>query len=179
MKGQVSDDDARELTACYEALADQLLRYALLVTRREAALAEDVVQEAFQAAALRWAKIRDLPDERRLAWLRVVVRNKAFDVYRRRQTERDRGSQLPSPVCAGTHDQAMARLADAELWSAVCALPHRQYLVAVMRFRDRMTVSAIAAELKVSTGTVSNEIRKVSRVMLEAASRYIGPDDAE
>jgi RNA polymerase sigma-70 factor (ECF subfamily) len=175
----VSDDDARELAACYEALAGQLFGYALLVTRQEGPLAEDVVQEAFQAAAVRWAKVRDLSDERRLAWLRVVVRNKVFDVYRRRQTARDKESELPLPPHAGTHDQAMARLADAELWSAVRTLPHRQYLVAVMRFRDHMTVSAIASELKVSTGTVSNELRKIHGVIRQVANRYIGADDAE
>jgi len=180
VSGRVSDADARELAACYDCLAASLLRYALLVTRSEGPLAEDIVQEAFQAAALRWAKVRDLPDESRLAWLRTVVRNKAFDVYRRRQTARDKEPQLPVPVFpVGTHDAAMVRLAGAEVWSAVRALPHRQYLIAVMRFRDHMTVSAIAAELKISAGTVSGEIRKLRSVMREAASRYIGPDDAE
>jgi RNA polymerase sigma-70 factor (ECF subfamily) len=178
----VSDIDARELAACYELLAGSLFRYALLVARGEEPLAEDVVQDAFQQAATRWAKVRDYPDEGRLAWLKVVVRNKVYDAYRRRRTVRDKEAELPPPRPGdgrSAYDEAMVRLAGAELWSAVSTLPQRQYLVAVMRFRDEMTIAAIAAELKVSTGTVSSDIRKVRSVMREAASRYLGPDGAE
>ena len=178
----MSDADARELANCYESLASPLFRYALLVARGEGPLAEDVVQDAFQQAATRWAKVRDYPDERRLAWLKAVVRNKVYDAYRRRRTAWDKEAELP-PLGSGdgrsAHDAAMVRLARAELWSAVSELPQRQYLIAVMRFRDEMTVAAIAAELKVSTGTVSSDIRKVRSVMHEAASRYLGPDGAE
>jgi predicted RNA polymerase sigma factor len=107
-----------------------VFEYVFLYTRGERALSEDVVQDAFCAAAVRWAKIRDLPDEQRLIRLKAIARNKAVDAYRRRATARARQGELksaPETGDRGTHRAAMMRMADFQLWSAVREMPPRRH----------------------------------------------------
>jgi hypothetical protein len=47
--------DAGELAACFAAQAGSLFGYACVLTRGERALADDLVQAAFEAAAREWA----------------------------------------------------------------------------------------------------------------------------
>jgi RNA polymerase sigma factor (sigma-70 family) len=129
---------------------------------------------------MRWAKIRDLPDDQRVVRLKAIARNKAIDTYRRRQTAQSKQHEITLAHQAGscgTYQAAMTRIAVSELWAAVHELPPRQVLVAVMRFHDQMTGAAIARELKLSAGTVSKEIKAVRGVMREIAERYVELDE--
>lgn len=178
MTGRVPEADARELADCYRALAPTLFSYAMLVTRGERASAEDLVQDAFQSAAGRWAKIRDLVDEDRLVRLKAITRNKAIDAYRRQRTAQARLADLAlvPGASTGTHEAAMLSIAGARVQETLRTLPERQHLVAVMRFRDHMTIAAIADELGVSTGTVSSEIKKIRRILGDIINSYIDFD---
>lgn len=173
-----SEDDAKELTDCYKSLSVQVFNYAMALTAGERALAEDVVQDVFHATALRWAKIRDLSNEERLIRLRRIARNKVVDAYRRRQTARNKQPGLLAPGHSdwdSTHHAAMLRIAGSEFWSAVRRLPARQRVIAVMRYRDQMTVKAIATELGISVGTVSGDLKKAAEALRGAVDGYIGP----
>jgi len=177
--GLVSPEDAGELTGCFESCAEEIFRFAMLVTDRDRTLSDDVVQQVFEAATSRWAKLRDLSGEQRLIRLKAIARNKAVDAYRRSQTARIKQSELARLYEARdrcTHDAAMIRIAVVELWSVVRRLPERQFLITLMRFRDEMTIAAIATELGISTGTVSAEIGKIRSVLLSAVGQYVGPD---
>jgi RNA polymerase sigma factor (sigma-70 family) len=179
MTGRVSETDARDLACCYRRLAGPLFSYTMILTRGDHDLGEDIVQDTFQAAAARWAKIRDLPDEQRLIRLKSIARNKTFDVYRRRRTAQVNQGSLPLPQAGDTgdtHQAAMLRIAGSRLRATVSGLPERQHLIAVMRFHDEMTIAAIAAELRLSTGTVSNEVAKLRRMIRKAIGGYIDLD---
>jgi RNA polymerase sigma-70 factor, ECF subfamily len=180
MTGLVSPEDVVELTNCFESSAEEIFRYAMLVTNRDRALSDDVVQQVFEVAAGRWAKLRDLPHEQRIVRLKAIARNKAVDAYRRSQTARIKQcdiAQLYQVRDRSTHGTAMVRIAVVELWSVVRRLPERQFLIALMRFRDDMTYAAIATELGVSTGTVSAEIGRIRSVLISAVGQYLGPDE--
>lgn len=178
MSPPASHDEARELTDCYTLLAARVHHYAMALTGGERALAEDVTQEVFCAAAVRWTKLRDLEDAERLVRLKRIARNKTIDMHRRRKTAL--GKQ-PGLVQAGdtdrdsTHDAAMLSIASSELWPALRRLPGRQRVIAVMRYWDQMTVRAIAAELGVSAGTVSGDLKKMHNALRGAVDDYFGP----
>lgn len=171
----MSDSDAAELADCYRSASRPLWDYALLVARGDRPMADDLVQEAFQAAAMRWAKLRDLGDEQRLIRLKAIARNKAIDAYRRRLTAQAAGPGLAALQPAhdsGTHGAAMARLADARMSAALRQMPERRHLIAVMRYRDQMPLAEIASELGISKATAGREARRIRRILLEAASPY-------
>ena len=53
-EGKISPHEAQELDACFRAEASDLFGYACAVTRGDQALSHDLVQAAFEAAALAW-----------------------------------------------------------------------------------------------------------------------------
>ena len=82
--------DAAELAACFAAHAGSLFGYACVLTRGDRALADDVVQAAFEAAAREWATVRCLAEPQRQKWLRTTITNIAVSSFRREAAWRDR-----------------------------------------------------------------------------------------
>ena len=58
--------DADELAGCFAAHAGSLFGYACVLARGDRALAEDLVQAVFEAAARDWATVRCLAERQRL-----------------------------------------------------------------------------------------------------------------
>ena len=58
----------------------------MLVTRGDHALAQDVTQSAFAAAAAEWPRLRRLGEPQHKGWLKRVAAHKAIDEFRRNGT---------------------------------------------------------------------------------------------
>lgn len=89
-EGTISRRDADELAACFAADAAGLFRYARVLARGDRALADDLVQAGFEAAAWAWGMLRCLGDEHRRSWLRATVANIAVSGFRREAALWDR-----------------------------------------------------------------------------------------
>jgi DNA-directed RNA polymerase specialized sigma24 family protein len=63
---KIPKDHAEELADCFVAHAPGLFGYACALTRGDYALADDLVQSAFMAAARQWSTMRCLRDAQRL-----------------------------------------------------------------------------------------------------------------
>ncbi|WP_422742419.1 SigE family RNA polymerase sigma factor [Micromonospora sp. WMMD754] len=134
--------------ATYRRLVGQL--YALTGNRHDA---EELAQEAFSRALVRWAKIReyDLPE----AWVRRVAFNLAFS--RRRQALRATAAMLR--LGAGRRGQPE----DGDHTAVVDALRkvpvrHRQALV--LHYLVDLPVRDVAEELGVPENTVKTWLRR-------------------
>ena len=86
---QIPKDHAEELgdSAAY---APGLFGYACALTQGDHALADDLVQAAFMAAAPQWPTMRCLHDAQRLRWLHTTVGNLAISAFRRNKAFGDR-----------------------------------------------------------------------------------------
>ncbi len=62
---QIPKEVADELGECFAAYAPGLFGYACALTRGDHALADDLVQAAFMAAARQWSALRCLRDAQR------------------------------------------------------------------------------------------------------------------
>jgi DNA-directed RNA polymerase specialized sigma24 family protein len=62
---QIPKEHAEELGECFAAYAPGLFGYACALTQGDHALADDLVQAAFMAAARQWQTMRCLHDARR------------------------------------------------------------------------------------------------------------------
>jgi RNA polymerase sigma-70 factor, ECF subfamily len=142
---------ASDLEALFDAHWPGAHRAAYLVVH-DAALAEDIAQEAFLAA------IRNLDhfDRRRPfgPWLHRIVVNRAIDAARARSlrrevelTERTAGLVDPSPV-------------DRSVLVAFAQLPPEQRAVIVMRHLLGYTPGQIAEALDLPRGTVNSRLRR-------------------
>jgi RNA polymerase sigma-70 factor, ECF subfamily len=142
---------ASDLEALFDAHWPRAHRAAYLVVH-DAALAEDIAQEAFLAA------IRNLDrfDRRRPfgPWLHRIVVNRAIDAARARALRREvelrervAGPVDPSPVDSG-------------VLVALAQLPPEQRAVIVMRHLLGYTPGQIADALDLPRGTVNSRLRR-------------------
>lgn len=173
---KIPDDHAGELADCFAIYAQGLFGYACVLTRGDRALADDLVQSTFMAAARQWPTVRCLRHAQRLVWLRTTAGNLAIDTFRHNEAFRDRLPQLEAryrPRPADTHAEAVSTIALQRCWRAIQALPPQQHAVAVMRWLFLMKNSEIAAKLGLADGTVAAHLFSV-RSKLKAD---LGPYD--
>ena len=131
-------------------------RAAWLVVH-DAALAEDVAQEAFLSA------VRSLHrfDRRRPfgPWLHRIVVNRAIDHARAREVRREVPAELvgePASVAAASS----GAVSSDEVVGALAALPPEQRAVVVLRHLLGYTPGEIARLLRLPRGTVNSRLRR-------------------
>ncbi len=173
---RIPKEYADELGDCFAAHAPRLFGYACALTRGDQALADDLVQSTFVAAARQWSTMRCLCDAQRWCWLQTTVGHLAVSSFRRNGALGDRLPRLEArsrPAPADTHADALSAIALQRCWQTIQDLPPQQHAVAVMRWLFAMTNSEIAARLGIAAGTVAAHLSTV-RGKLKAA---LGPYD--
>lgn len=161
---KIPGDQARELADCFVSYARGLFGYACVLTRGDRALADDLVQSTFMAAAGHWPTMRCLDEPQRIGWLRTTIGNLAISAFRRNQAFRNRFRVLEEayrPPVADTHTAAVSGVALERCWQTILALPPQQHLVAVMRWLLGMKNNEIAANLGIASGTVAAHLSTV------------------
>ena len=172
---KISPGDAGELAACFKTHARELFGYACFLARGDRALAQDLVQAAFEAAGRAWCTLRCLSDDQRRGWLRTTVANIAVSGFRREAAFRDRLPRIEARyrgLPADTAAQAFSSIALERCWQIIKDMPERQHAVAVLRWQQDMKEGEIAAALGMAEKTVSAHLRR-ARLRLIA---QLGPD---
>ena len=141
----------------YAATVDRLLGHLFLVTG-DLHAAEEIVQEAFTRASMRWPRLRsyDVPE----AWVRRVAMNLAADRARslRRQT-RALMRLGPPPAVPSVSVETLA------LVEALRTLPVRQRQAVVLHYLADLPVADIALALAVPSGTVKSLLARGRRAL--------------
>jgi RNA polymerase sigma-70 factor (sigma-E family) len=135
---------------------------------RDVGDAEEVVQEAFVAAHVRWNHLRD-PD-RALAYLRSAVLNGA----RSRLRHRGVVAKTPTPrlaVVGSAETAVITRDEHRAMLDALASLPTRQRECLVLRYYLELSEAEIAATLGISAGSVKTHTH---RGLAALASRLEG-----
>jgi RNA polymerase sigma-70 factor (ECF subfamily) len=167
--------DAGKLAECYASHALGLFGYACVLTRGDQALAEDLRQAAFEAAAREWAILRRLQDAQRRAWLHTTVTRIAMSEFRREAAWRDRLPRIEAryrPVPADLPEQAFASIVLERCWKIIKDMPLQRHAVAVLRWQLGMTQAEIAAALGIAEKTVSVHLTRARRQLIA----QLGPD---
>jgi RNA polymerase sigma-70 factor, ECF subfamily len=173
-QGRISPREAEELAACFRADARDLFGYACVLTRRDRAMAEDLVQAAFEAAAEAWHVLGDLTEEQRRGWLCRMLASIAVDGFRRETAFRDRLPRIEALYQKIQADhpeqappkQALSSIALERCWRIIQGLPQRQHAVALLRWQLDMKESEIAQVLGMNEKTVSVHLYRVRRKLL-------------
>ena len=168
-EGRISPHEAEELAACFRAYARDLFGYACVLTRRDRAMAEDLVQAVFEAAAKAWQVLGDLTEEQRRGWLWRTLANIAVDGFRRETAFRDRLPRIEAlyrKIQADPPEQALSSIALERCWRIIQGLPQRQHAVALLRWRLDMKESEIAQVLGMDEKTVSVHLYRVRRKLI-------------
>lgn len=181
-EGRISPREAEELAACFRAYARDLFGHACVLTRRDRAMAEDLVQAAFEAAAEAWQILGDLTEEQRRGWLWRTLANIAVDGFRRETAFRDRLPRIEAlyrkiqadPPEQAPPEQVLSSIALERCWRIIQGLPQRQHAVALLRWQLDMKESEIAQVLGMDEKTVSVHLYRVRRKLIG----QLGPDGA-
>lgn len=127
--------------------------------------AEDVAQEAFLRAHLRWDQVAGYDEPG--AWVRRVAINLATSVLRRR------GRELRALVRLQARPQPDWEMPapDGEFWSAVRRLPRAQAATIALHYYEDLPVSDIATVLGVAEGTVKTNLHRGRQALARAVGR--------
>ncbi len=175
MDEKISPGDAEELAVCFAVHARDLFGYACVLARGDRALADDLVQSAFEAAERAWWTVRCLAEGQRHSWLRTTLANIAVSGFRREAALRDRLPRIEARYRknpADTPAQAFSSIVLKRCWQIIEDMPERQHAVAVLRWQQGMKEGEIAACLGISEKTVSAHLHRARRTLIA----QLGPD---
>src|SRR5262245_30321038 len=149
------DDGA--LAELYDRFGAVAYGLALRVVR-DAALAEDAVQEAFLTV---WRTASRFVAERGKArtWILTLVHRRAVDLVRREQTRRTEPiKDLPEAGGRTAHEEAWLRLERTRVQEALKRLPDQQREAIELAYYVGYTQSELAARLGEPLGTVKSRM---------------------
>ena len=167
----MDQDGGRSFEEFFAATYGRLvgLLFAFLHDRAQA---EDVVQDAFASALLRWPVLRGYHDPE--AWVRTVALRRAIDHQRR--TARRRRALLrlgPPPVLPPVDADRL------DLVQALRRLPLAQREVLVLHYVAELAVERVAAELRLPVGTVKSRLARGRAALAQQLQPGVDTPDEE
>lgn len=160
--GRIRDGDERAFRELFDALYDPLLRFAQSLVR-DAAMAEDLVQESFVRL---WDR-RDtfVPDQPLRAYLYRTVRNLSLNHLRDDQTRQRLLDDVTISASAavprstlGPHDALAAQELGAELTRLIDRLPPRQREALTLSRLEGLSHDEVASVMGCAPRTVNNHL---------------------
>ncbi len=150
------DRDAFEMIIRSSSRPLFAIAYGVLQNREEA---EDVVQDAFvKAWKTRW-RVRD--PEKFPAWLAMIARNRARDVFRARRTVPLR-EELDE---AASTDDSPDRQLDGEVHAALASLPETHRVALTLRYFDALDYATIERTLGLTNGALRGILGRALQTM--------------
>jgi RNA polymerase sigma factor (sigma-70 family) len=169
MTKRIPPDVAAQIAQLFVSESEAVFRSAMHAARRDRNEAEDLVQEAFQAAALNWDKIVNFSMARKRAWLCRVAINKAVDSYRAGRLATDVSTERERP---SAEHVALTRIQKDRCLKVISEMPEMRSRVAYLKFHEEWDTGEIADHLGISPATVRVHLHD-ARVMLDKA---VGPE---
>lgn len=136
-------------------------------------VAEDVVQEALEAAWQRWGEVSGY--DRPGAWARRVVANRAAGRGRRAGRER----RAYGRWMGGRSDEVEPEMPDESFWDEVRNLPERQAQAVALFYLEDLPVADIAVVLGCAEGTVKAHLHRGRLRLAHALGLVDATDGAE
>jgi RNA polymerase sigma factor (sigma-70 family) len=167
----VADADEAALGELYDRFGRVAYGLALRILR-DAALAEDAVQEAFLQV---WRGAADYRSERAKAstWVLTFVHRRAVDLVRREERRRaEPVDALPEPVAPGADEAAVDRSRREIVQEALSRLPAEQRKAIQLAYYGGLTQSELAERLNQPLGTIKSRmftgLQRLHTLLIEA-----------
>ncbi|WP_406630023.1 RNA polymerase sigma factor [Amycolatopsis sp. WGS_07] len=176
MPRHISEHNAEEIADLFTAVARDLHRYASRLVQGDRTASDDLVQEAFHAAASDWDDLRGREPGQQRAWLFVVARNKVVSRWKAAARVEVGVEHLEHRARASapedTWDKAVCDLTLQCCRKVLDRMLSTRYEVAHLHWYEQWSTREIADLLGIAASTVRVHL-KYSRDELAAA---LGPD---
>ncbi|MEI5673887.1 MULTISPECIES: SigE family RNA polymerase sigma factor [unclassified Nocardioides] len=143
----------REAFAEFTVARGKALQRAAYLMVGDAALAQDLVQEALTKTYVAWPRLRDPANAE--AYARKAITTTAISWFRRRSWSERPTGQLPEIVSSGSVAAVDERV---WLWQALLELPVRQRAAVVLRYYEDLTEAQTAEAMGCAVGTVKSQV---------------------
>ena len=176
MGNRIPAETAEAVAALFQAEASELFGYARTLPNVTQADAEDLVQIAFQAAAMVWEQqLRALDQESRRKWLFRVLRNKAIDQWRTYGSRWSSSEQIDKAARAAqeTDRHALCSIELQQCWEKVKMMPEARQRVAFLKWGEDWSTAEIAELMKISQSTVRVHLKLARDDLAEAVGPQI------
>ena len=120
----------------------------------DAALAQDLVQEALVKTYAAWPRLRDKGNAE--AYCRKAITTTAISWFRRKSWSHERPTETLPPDLAAGHDDAVTQ--SQWLWEGLQQLPPRQRAAIVLRYYEDLTEAQTAEAMGCAVGTVKSQV---------------------
>ena len=147
----------------------RLVRALALVSGSQESAA-DAVQEAFVKAHLHWRRIERYDDP--VGWIRRVAINKLRDDHRRSDRKGRAMQQLQTEERAPTVEWSNG----VDVGELLVELPRQQRLVMAFFYVDNLSITEVAATLKLSEGAVKFHLHQGRDRLRQAMAARQSPD---
>lgn len=157
----VAAQDREAFRRVYASMANKLFAICLAVTR-DAAAAEDVLQETFLKI---WDRASGYEPQRSrpVAWMGAIARNSAIDFHRSRVRYRHVGEEhlnLHASEAMPADDRIMAVEQEQKVWTVVCELYEGSEAELKAIFHLGLTYPEAAEQLEVPLATLKSRVRR-------------------
>ena len=159
-----------EFSQFVEEFGEPLLRTVYLIVR-DAAAAEDVVQETLLRVARRWRRVRRM--EHRGAYARRIAVNLALDEHRVRAREEAAVERQQAERNGSAPGESIQAEQHVDLITALSSLSPRARAVIVLRYYGDLSEAQVAETLGCSVGTVkTTHWRALETLRKQGAETY-------
>ncbi|MFF4355099.1 RNA polymerase sigma factor [Streptomyces sp. NPDC001530] len=155
--------------------AEGLRKYTTVITNN-AAEAGDLVQRAFEAAALSWDKVGQRGPEEQRAWLRRACRNMWIDSVRRSKRLGELRPDLAERYHRTEPDPAslvLTRAAVDHCLRVINGFPKARRRVALLYFLEEHSALMIAELLGITASGVRVHVSKARRQLREELAEFV------
>lgn len=161
------DDVPDSVSSDFDVFYEQCFGRIVQATRSLAGDgAEDIAQEAFAIAFIRWFEVRNF--DAPYAWVQIVARRLAM-----RRRSRDQARPHHERAAFTMHDPAVSEFA-LDLTTALASLPVRHARAFARHHLDDLPISTVASELECSEGAAKVLIHRGRRRLVENVGGYSG-----
>jgi len=138
---------------------------SLSVACGDGEVAADCVQDAFMRAYARWGRVAKLEDP--VGWIRHVAVNRIRDHFRRAE----RGRRAVSRMAGVAEVSAPPPAEPSELASLLETLPAQQRIAAALFYVEDLSVSEVAAAMRLSDGAVKYHLHAARAALRDTLER--------
>jgi RNA polymerase sigma factor (sigma-70 family) len=180
-RDKIPEHHAAEVGRFYETHSKWLYGHAYLRLGQDSGLAtrpqlaQDLVQDVFEAAAVSWSQLRLLNEPQQKRWLLTVLSRMDASQFRRQLSLRRKLPKLYDryqPVTPDVEREALSRIALKIAMEIIEGLPGKQKKIALMRWTEQMRSSEIAAELGCSENSVAVQVTHIRQKLIDGLGAY-------